>query len=388
MINLSEAVSGLVQSPIRSISNDCAKVGGINLGQGVCNFPIVGSIKHAAHNAIMSDKNAYSACEGVLDLRIALSEKIKRFNQFDVNPETELMVSHGSTGAFVSAVATLFNPGDEVILFEPFYPPHKLILEFYKVSVKTVPICLDDLSFDLADLQKALSKRTKGIVLCTPGNPSGKVFSREELSRIGDFAEKNGLVVICDEIYEHITYPGHEHASLASIKTCHPAVVTISGFSKTYSMTGWRLGYASGPAHIIKKMALVQDLLYVCPVTPLQFGVMNALDLRVGYYEDLKQKYLLKRDYLWNIFKSAGAKVALPQGAYYLFCDVSNIDLQAPEPVEKLFLGKAGVAVVPGDTFFQSQSKNAKYIRACFALDDSELQAAGFRIEQSFKLGF
>lgn len=272
MLKTSQVSETLRQSGIRAASTECEKIGGINLGQGICDLPTPEVIKQAAIRAIEHEKNVYSACEGVFNLRQAIAHKIQTFNKIPVQAETEVLVTHGSTGAFICATMSLFNPGDEVILFEPFYGYHKNILELYQVQVKAVPINLDDLSVQMEDLEQAITPKTRAIIICTPCNPCGKVFSEQELLAIGEIAEHYDLAVITDEIYEYITYPGYKHVSFARLKNFKERTITISGCSKTYNMTGWRLGYASGPAHVIAKMALVQDLVYVCPATPATCG--------------------------------------------------------------------------------------------------------------------
>lgn len=376
MLKISEKTKDLQQSGIRNASTRCNQIGGINLGQGVCDLPIVGPLKQSAIAAINEDKNIYSPCEGIYELREAIAKKLDSFNHIKADPASEIVVTHGSTGAFICAVMTLFNPGDEVILFEPFYGYHKNILKLNNVDVKTVPINLKDLTFDLADLSKVISAKTKGIVICTPCNPCGKVFSRSELQAIGEIAEKHNLAVITDEIYEYITYPGHEHISPASLPILKPRTITISGFSKTYNMTGWRLGYAAGPAHIISKMALVQDLLYVCPSTPLQHAVISAFDLPESYYQDLREAYFHKGKFVIESLENLGFKPTVPQGAYYLMADFSGLNYVDDEEAAQAILNKAKVATVPGRSFYQDAKRGARYIRICYAINEHKINQA------------
>lgn len=376
MLKISEHTKNLQQSGIRNASTRCNQIGGINLGQGVCDLPIVDSIKQSANAVINSDKNIYSPCEGILELREAIAKKLASFNHIAADPVSEIVVTHGSTGAFICATMTVFNPGDEVILFEPFYGYHKKILELNNIKVVTVPIDLKDLTFDPADLNKVITPKTKGIVICTPCNPCGKVFSRAELQIISDIANKHDLVVITDEIYEYITYPGHEHVSPASLPSLKPRTITISGFSKTYNMTGWRLGYAAGPAHIIAKMALVQDLLYVCPVTPLQYAVLAAFDLPASYYQGLRETYFQKREFVIKAMENLGFKTTVPQGAYYFMTDFSELKYLDDEYAAQLLLDKAKVATVPGRSFYLNPKHGEKYIRVCYALDENKINQA------------
>ncbi|KTD77156.1 pyridoxal phosphate-dependent aminotransferase [Legionella waltersii] len=386
MLKTSQASEHLCQSGIRAASTECGKIGGINLGQGICDIPTPEIIKQAAVNAIEQEKNVYSACEGVFNLRQAIANKIQTFNKIPVHAETEIVVTHGSTGAFVCATMSLFNPGDEVILFEPFYGYHKSILELYQVNVKSVPIHLQDLSFQIDDLEKAITPKTRAIIICTPCNPCGKVFSEHELLAIGAIAEQYDLAVITDEIYEYITYPGYNHISFAGLKNFKDRTITISGFSKTYNMTGWRLGYASGPAHVIAKMALVQDLLYVCPSTPLQHAAIDAFKLQESYYQTMCQSYLEKRDYTVRELREIGFEVTVPQGAYYIMADFSSMGVKDDAIMTRMLLEQAKVAVVPGRSFYVNPDKGQHVLRFCYALSKEKVAQGLKQIKQGLVL--
>lgn len=384
MLKISEKAKPLKQSGIRSASIRCNEIGGINLGQGVCDIPIDENIKQAAYKAIKDDKSIYSPCEGILELRQAIAQKLKRFNKIAADPVKEIMVTHGSTGAFVSAVLTLFNPGDEVILFEPFYGYHKNVLELQGMKTKSVPVNLADFSIDIDQLKKAIGKNTRGIVICTPNNPIGKIFSKEELLAIGHIAEQHDLYVITDEIYEYIVYPGYEHVSFASLENFKERTITISGFSKTYNMTGWRLGYASGPAAAITKMALIHDLLYVCPITPMQYAVLTALAFPDNYYQEMTDSYLVKRDITVNALRELGFKLTTPQGAYYLLCDFSKLGFKDDIDATTTILEKAKVATVTGHSFYANPQDGKKIIRVCYALDEAKISLAMKQLQMAF----
>lgn len=381
----SQSTKSLKQSGIRAASTRCSAIQGINLGQGICDIPVEQAIKDAAFQAITDNKSIYSPCEGILPLRKALTEKISNFNKVNYDPETEIIITHGSTGAFISAIETIFNPGDEVILFEPFYGYHKNILELKGMSVKAVPLNLQDLSFDMADLENCVTHKIKGIVICTPNNPAGKVYSKAELIALGEFAKKHNLWIITDEIYEYIAYPGYQHISIASLADYRERTITISGFSKTYNMTGWRLGYASGPAHVITKMALVQDLIYVCPATPLQHAGLAALKLPANYYSNMAASYLEKRDYVVESLNSFGFKVNVPQGAYYLLADFSELGFADDEAAAKFLLEEAKVASVPGRYFYINPEHGKHILRFCYALDKPKLQQAMEQLQKVLK---
>lgn len=372
----SNSTANLKQSGIRAASTRCAAINGVNLGQGICDIPVEDDIKHGAYKAVENNKSLYSPCEGIFPLRQAIAKKVSDFNLVDYDPATEVLVTHGSTGAFVCATETILNPGDEVILFEPFYGYHKHILELKGMSVKGVALNIEDLSFDMADLEKVVSEKTKAIVVCTPNNPSGKVYSQEELMAIGEFAKTHDLWIITDEIYEYITYPGFEHHSIAALSDFRERTLTISGFSKTYNMTGWRLGYVTGPANVIAKMALVQDLLYVCPATPLQHAGLSALAMKPSYYSNMAESYLAKRDYVVSELQSMGFKIAPPQGAYYLMTDFSELNLGDDEQAAQFLLAEAKVAAVPGRYFYIDPERGKTILRFCYALDKAKLKQA------------
>lgn len=373
---LSERTKDLKQSGIRSASMRCRQLNGINLGQGVCDMPTPDPIKQACTAAMQANRTTYSACEGIYPLREAIARKIKSFNHVEISPDSQVLVTHGATGAYVCIVTTLFNPGDEVIVFEPLYGYHRNILKLQGIETKGVDIDLKDFSIDWAGLEAAISKKTKGIVLCTPCNPIGKMFTRDELLRIGQIAKDNKLWVITDEMYEYITYPGYEHVSMASLEDFSDFTLTISGLSKTYNMTGWRLGYVSGPAPVIEKAALVQDLYYVCPATPLQHAALAAFAMPASYYETLREQYLQKRDYICNVLQKFGFKFKVPEGAYYLMADLANTPFKDDLEAVNSLLEKAKVAVVTGRSFYLDETRGQNMIRICYALDQTILEKA------------
>lgn len=383
MLKISKRTEGIKQSGIRNASVRCTEIGGINLGQGVCDMPVPAPIKQEAHQVIDANKSLYSPCEGIKELREALAQKITSYNKIPTKA-SEVMAGHGSTGVFVCAAMTVFNPGDEVILFEPFYGYHKNVLEMLGMTVKTVDIDLKDFTIDFDKLKKTIGEKTRGIVICTPCNPCGKVFSKEELIQIGRIANEKDLCVITDEIYEYITYPSHEHVSLASLEDFRNRTITISGFSKTYNMTGWRMGYSQAPAHITEKMSLVQDRLYVCPVTPMQHSVLAALKLPASYYSEMKTSYLRKRDLMVKALEEMGYKLCVPQGAYYIMADFSALPFKNDEEAVTQILEKAKVATVTGSSFYINPERGRKILRFCYGLDEDILHQAIHQMKKMF----
>ncbi|WP_131795568.1 pyridoxal phosphate-dependent aminotransferase [Fluoribacter gormanii] len=351
---------------IDAITEYCQKINGIDLGQGVSSLPVPEEMLVGIDNTLLDElSHQYSSPKGIGNLRKMIANKFHHFNQIIVDPETEVIITHGATGALVCAIKTLFNPGDEVLLFEPFYPAHRSLLEFFGVNVKLVPIRLSDLSFDLESLEQSISSKTRGLLLCNPANPLGKVFQKNELNVISMIVEKYNLNVISDEIYEYITYDTYQHVSFARLGNNKSRTITISGFSKTYNTTGWRLGYAAGPSTIIKQMTKIQELLYVCPVTPLQYAAKSVIFLQKSYYKNLIQFYQKQRDIVISTFIEFGFKPIMPQGAYYALIDIST-GLNDDETASKQFLQKAKIATIPGRIFFTSDI-GKKYIRVCFA---------------------
>lgn len=386
MLRISEIAKPLKQSGIRAASTMCRERNGINLGQGVCDINIIEPIKEAAIQAIEDNFSTYSACEGAYKLREAIAKKVRHFNRLQVDAVTEVIACHGATGAFVCATKTLFNPGDEVIVFEPFYGYHKNILDLMNISLKGVPINMNDFSIDMNQLESSIGPNTKGIIICTPNNPTGKVFSEEELLAIGDIAIKHDLAIITDEIYEYITYPSFEHISMAALSDeLKTRTITISGFSKTFNMTGWRLGYATGPAHIIERMALIQDYYYVCPNTPLQHAGVNALSVSDQYYDDLRQMFLDKRQITTQALTDMGFQFMEPQGAYYILADCSHLNMTDSQHVVNELMDKANVATVSGQAFFLNPHNGAQSLRFCYALDSHILNKAYDNLKKTIK---
>lgn len=364
------------QSGIRSATIRCEQIGGINLSQGVCDLPTPDSLKLAAINSIINDKNTYSDFQGIYELRKKVEFKLKHYNQIKIDNINNIMISHGSTGAFICAIKSLVKPGEEAILIEPFYGYHKQILDLHQVVTKTVKIDLDNLYLDFTQFEQVITDKTKVIVLCTPSNPSGKVFTREELVQLGNIAKKYKMYIITDEIYEYITYPGYNHISLASIDNFKEFTITISGLSKTYNITGWRIGYACGPEEIIEKMSLIHDLLYICPPTPLQYAAVKALDFNDRYYSELQKDYLIKRDKTISYLQDMGFKPTVPQGSYFIMVNYSQHSLLSrfdDEQLTEFLLKESKVAVVPGRFFYNNYKDGLGKFRICYALNEEKI---------------
>lgn len=378
MNQISRRLQGLVQSDIRRMSRECERVGAINLGQGICDLPTIPELVEGACDAIASSKATYSKFEGIDLLRERIARKIERYNGFTVDPAKEIVVTVGSTGGFATAAMATLNAGDEVILFEPYYGYHLNTLKILGVEPRFVPLRQPDWSIDFAELRAAFSPRTKGIVVCTPSNPCGKVFTREELERIGALCREFGVWAYTDEIYEYIVFDGLKHVSMASISSCRDVTITISGFSKTFSVTGWRIGYVVAEARVAQCVGLVNDLFYVCAPTPLQWGIASALEIGEEYYRNLAVDYQKKRDMTAAALSDTGFEPFVPQGAYYMLAEIPD-HFASDRDAAQALLESARVAAIPGSAFFASDL-GSRMLRFCFAKDFPALEEACARI--------
>ena len=379
-LSLSQRSGRIEQAEIRAMTLECEKIGGINLAQGVCDTPVPKIIQEEAFRGMENGVNIYTRFDGIHELRRAIAEKAWKYNRIKADPETDVVVSAGSTGSFYCACLALLDPGDEVILFEPYYGYHINTL----LAVETVPryVRMDppDWSFSERALEKAATSRTKAIVLNTPGNPSGKVFSLEELELIAEFAKRHDLFVFTDEIYEYFLYDGRTHISPGSLEALADRTITISGFSKTFSITGWRIGYSISSAKWANRIGYMNDLIYVCAPAPLQYGVaMGMSQLGSSFYEDLNREYSRKRGKLCDTLKQAGLQPHVPQGAYYVLADVGSLPGNNSKKKAMYLLEQTGVACVPGEAFYHDAS-GKDLVRFCFAKTDQELDEACRRL--------
>ncbi|HEV7241042.1 MAG TPA: pyridoxal phosphate-dependent aminotransferase [Thermoanaerobaculia bacterium] len=376
MNQISDRLRGLVQSDIRRMSRECERVGGINLGQGICDLPTIPELVEGACDAISSSKATYSKFEGIDPLREKIAAKCERFNGFAVDPATEIVVTVGSTGGFAAASMATLNAGDEVILFEPYYGYHLNTLKILGVETKFVPLQLPDWSIDFDALRAAFGPKTRGIVVCTPSNPCGKVFTREELEKIAALCHEFNAWCFTDEIYEYIVYDGRRHLSMAAVD--RDVAVTISGFSKTFSVTGWRIGYVAADRRVTQPIGLINDLFYVCAPTPLQWGISRALDIGEEYYRNLCADYEKKRDMLAEALQEGGYTPYVPQGAYYMLAEIPREFANASQAAMTL-IEEARVASVPGPSFYAS-GRGDRLLRFCFAKDFGALEEACRRL--------
>ncbi len=380
-IRTSSHMAFLRQSEIRNMTLECVKLAGINLSQGVCDTDLPEAVRLGAAAAMAEGVNTYTRYDGLTELREAIARKVLRDTGLSVNPDTEVVVTSGATGAFYAACLGLFDAGDEVVLFEPYYGYHLDTLRAVSVTPRFVPLSLGDWSFSEADLRAAIGPNTRAIVVNTPGNPSGKVFTRAELELIAALAREHDLYVITDEIYEYFLYDGRAHVSFAALPGMRERTITLGGFSKTFSITGWRIGYLIASAELCHKLGHVHDLVYVCAPAPLQLGVARGLDqLPPGFYEELKVEYTRKREKLCSSLERAGITPHVPQGAYYVLADSRSLPGASAKERALSLLRMSGVAAVPGSAFFEG-SRGADLLRFSYAKREAELDEACRRLD-------
>ena len=381
-LTLSTRMDCVDQSDIRRMTLECARIGGINLAQGVCDTEVPAVIRRAAQEAIDSGYNTYTRYDGLEELRKAIAAKQERSTGLAFDPHGEVIVSAGATGAFYSACLALLSPGDECILFEPFYGYHVSTLKAIQavpVFVRTSP---PDWSFSWDDLDRACTGRTKAVMVNTPSNPSGKVFRREELEMLGRFAEEHDLLVFSDEIYEHFVFDGLRHTSPATIPGLRERSILISGVSKTFSVTGWRIGYCLCSAKWAEAIGYFNDLVYVCAPAPLQMGVaLGLLSLTDDYYAGLRENFNAKREKICSALQVAGLKPHVPEGAYYVLADLSRLRGSSSRERAMDLLRRTGIACVPGAAFYGDDSGEL-FGRFSFAKRDEVLDEACERIRR------
>lgn len=379
-LSLSLRADSITQAEIRAMSIACEKVNGINLAQGVCDTPPPPLVMDAAAKAMRDGYNTYTRYDGLAELREAIAFKVHRDAGLTIDPETQVTVSAGSTGAFYCACLALLNPGDEVILFEPYYGYHVNTLLSVEAVPAYVPMQAPDWAFTREDLERAVTPRTRGIMVCTPGNPSGKVFTQEELQVIADFATAHDLFVFTDEIYEYFIYGDQQHRTMAQLPGMAERTIMLSGYSKTFSITGWRIGYCVSSPRWSQVIGYMNDLVYVCAPAPLQIGVAEGIrNLPLSYYRELAEEYREKRDLLCGVLTRAGLTPSVPPGAYYVLASVSAMGMATSKEAALAVLRQTGVASVPGTSFFNGPNRE-RFIRFCFAKKKPELQAACERL--------
>ena len=381
---ISTRVQGFTESVIREMTRVVDARGGVNLAQGMPNFPPPRELLEAAHRAIEGDFHQYAITWGAPSLRRAIADKYAKVYGMDVDPERNVTVCCGSTETMLSTLLAVLNPGDQVIIFEPFYENYGPGCIISGAEPVFVPLEPPDFAFDPDRLTKAVTPRTRAIILNSPNNPTGKVFSRAELETIATLCREHNLLAITDEIYEHIVYDGLGHTPIATLPGMAERTVTISGISKSYSVTGWRVGYAIAPAGLSVGIRRAHDFVTVGAPHPLQEAAVTALGLPDAYYVRLREEYQARRDLLWGYVEKAGFVAWKPRGAYYILTDVAHFLTQYGVKDDTAFamwlIENVGVATVPGSSFYAHPELGRTKIRFCFPKTDAVLQDAGERL--------
>ena len=381
-MELSRRASAIAQSEIRVMSVECERVRGINLAQGIADTEVPEPVRREAQQAIARGRNQYTRLDGIAELRHAIARKLSSYNGIAADPEREIVVTGGSTGAFYAACLALLNPGDEVVLFEPYYGYHAGTLDLAGACPVFCRLQPPDWRFDPAELERAITPRTRAIVINTPANPSGKVFTREELTAIAALCVRHDLVCFTDEIYEYFLYEGRRHISPATLPGMAERTVTISGFSKTFSITGWRVGYCASPARWAGAIGYYSDLTYICAPSPFQWAVAAGLnELDGGFYASLAREYAAKRELLCSTLREVGLEPYVPHGSYYCLADASQLAGATSKQRAMVLLERTGVAAVPGAAFY-APGGGETMLRFCFAKTDADLAEGCCRLRR------
>jgi aminotransferase len=379
-LRLSELAPGAVQSEIRAMSVACDAMGGINLAQGICDTPVPSVVEESAIAAIRAGENIYTRMDGIARLRKAIAAKQERDYGLSYDPESEVLVASGATGGLHAAVMALLNPGDEVLLFEPFYGYHVGTLKSMRVKPVFVPLAEGDFALDVEALRAAVTPKTRAIILNTPANPSGKVFTQAETEAVAEVCLEHDLFLITDEIYEYFVYDGKRHVAPATLPEMKERTIVISGFSKTFSVTGWRLGYVTAPAQWLASMAYFHDLTYVCAPSALQHGAAAGLEeLGPEFYTQIAADHQSKRERILAALRDAGMTPSVPAGAYYVLADATRLPGETAAEKARKLLQATGVAAVAGSAFF-SKGRGENLLRFCFAKKDADLDEACARL--------
>lgn len=402
---ISKKAASFTESVIREMTREAVKYGAVNLGQGFPDFAVPEDIKRKAMEAISDDHNQYAITWGVKSFRDAIAAKTERFLGLEIDPETEITVTCGSTEGMIAGMLACVDAGEEVVVFEPFYEnyaPDAILSDARPVHVPLRQTA-NGWTFERDELRNAFNERTKAIIVCTPNNPTGKVFAREELEFIADLCKEFDAICFTDEIYEHIIYETEnekrktsngenlkpktadgkpKHICMATIDGMRERTVIVNSLSKTYSVTGWRVGYVIAPPDITGAIRKVHDFLTVGAANPLQHAGAYALGLPESYYAGLQNEYQRKRDYIIPVLQNAGLECAPPQGAYYVMTDITGFGFADDLEFTKFLIREIGVAVVPGSSFFHDKSAGKNLVRFCFCKKDETLEAAAERLQK------
>ena len=378
----SDRAAGLNESVIREMSRLAIQHQAVNLAQGFPDFAAPENLKRAACDAVLADINQYSITWGAKPFRDAIAAKYKRHYDLEFDPEREITVVCGATEGMIAALTGVTNPGDELVVFEPFYENYGPDSVLCGCTRKLVALRPPDWSFDRDELRRAFSKRTKAIILNSPNNPTGRVFTREELEFIAQLCQEFDALAVTDEIYEHILYDGAAHIPMMQIPGMRDRTILINSLSKTYSVTGWRVGWVLASPDLTDSVRKVHDFLTVGAAHPLQIAGVSALSQPEEYYTDLAAKYRERRDVLMNILNDVGFRCFRPQGAYYIMADISAFGFADDTAFARHLVEHVGIAAVPGSCFFSDPRDGSHLIRFCFPKKPETLSAAADRLRK------
>ena len=369
------------ESVIREMTRRALSTGAVNLAQGFPDFPAPAAIKEAAKRAIDEEYNQYAITHGSPNFRKAIAEKARAYNGLECDPERNITVTCGATEAMIASLLAVINPGDEVIIFEPFYENYGPDTILAGATARYVALRDPDFSFDRGELEKAFNARTKAIIINTPHNPTGKIFSRAELETIAQLCQRYDTLAITDEVYEHIIFGNERHVSIGSLPGMEERTITISGLSKTYSITGWRLAYVIAPERLTSAVRKVHDFLTVGAAHPLQEAGAVALRLPESFYAELAAMYERKRAMLFEALNGAGLKCRSPQGAYYIMADIGHLGFRDDFEAADFMLDQVGVSSVPGSSFYHRAELGRSMLRFTFSKSDETIGAAAERLK-------
>ena len=382
--HVSRKASSFTESVIREMTREALKYGAVNLSQGFPDFPAPDDIKRVAMQAIEKDLNQYAITWGAKDFRDAIARKTLKYLGLEIDPETEITVTCGSTEGMIAAMMATVDPGDEVIVFEPFYENYAPDAILSDARPRYVSLRAPDWSFDRDELRAAFNEKTKAIIVCNPNNPTGKVFSLEEMEYIAALCQEFDALCFTDEIYEHILYPREgadiRHISMAQMEGMRERTVVVNSMSKTYSVTGWRVGYCIAPPEITSGIRKVHDFLTVGAAAPLQAAGAYALSLPSEYYDKLQSEYRARRDRLLPVLEQTGFKTFVPDGAYYIMTDISSFGFSDDVEFTRHLIREVGVACVPGSSFYSVSQNGRQQVRFCFCKSDETLNRAAERL--------
>lgn len=372
----------ITESVIREMTRLALRHKAVNLAQGFPDFSAPQIVKDAARQAIAEDVNQYAITWGSKRFRDQIAVKYRRYYGLDIDPEREITVCCGSTEGMIASLLAVSNPGDEVIIFEPFYEnfgPDTLLCDAYRKFVKLHP---PDWHFDPDELRRAFSPNTKAIIINSPGNPTGQVFDREQLQIIANLCQEFDALAITDEIYEHIVYDGAQHIPMMTLPGMRERTILINSMSKTYAVTGWRVGWVLAAPDITESVRKVHDFLTVGAAAPLQEAGVVALGLPERYYQELAQHYTERRDLMVQMLERAGFRCSIPRGAYYVMADFTALSQEDDVSFARRLIETVGVAAVPGSSFFDDPRDGARWIRFCFPKKYDTLKEAEARLKK------